>query len=352
MPSALVTGATGLVGSHIVERLIAAGWRVRALVRSPDSVRHNGAEGWDGVGWLRGQGVELVAGDILDLPAFAQAGRGCDVIFHTAAAVTPRTSRVHPYDAYRIPNVNGTRNAIAAAEQTGARLLQLSSVAVYGPESRYALAPGRFVDESTPLEPIPERAYYSRSKRESEQLALEAHAAGRIWATAVRPDVIYGRRDRQFVPRLARATRLGVVPLVGGGLTTLAIVHAANVAEGAFLAATTEQAGGRAYNLANDFDVTVKDFFRLAGEGLDRTIHFVNVPLPVARTGLKIVKRALRLATGGRLSVLSTASIDFVAKNNPFSSDRARRELGWNPRTRPEAGVPESFRWWKEHRRS
>src|SRR6185437_2789159 len=133
MPSALVTGATGLVGSHIVERLVAAGWRVRALVRKSDAVRHDAAEGWDGVGWLRGQGVELVAGDILDLSAFGQAARGCDVIFHTAAAVTPRTSRVHPYDAYRIPNVNGTRNAIAAAEQTGARLLQLSSVAVYGP---------------------------------------------------------------------------------------------------------------------------------------------------------------------------------------------------------------------------
>lgn len=349
MPTALVTGATGLVGSHIVERLAASGWRIRALLRGASPVRHGAAaDGWNGPAWLREQGVELVAGDILDLPAFTGAARGCDVIFHTAAAVTPPTSRVHPYDAYRIPNVNGTRNAIGAAERTGARLLQLSSVAVYGPESRYALGSAR-VDETTPLEPMPEHAYYSRSKRESEELVMEAHGAGRIWATAVRPDVIYGRRDRQFVPRVARLARLGAIPLIGGGLTTFAIVHAANVADGAVRAATTDRAGGAAYNLANDFDVTVRDFFRLAGEGLDRPMHFVSVPIGVARVGFKIVKRALRIATGGRLSVVSTASIDFVSKNNPFSSERARRELGWKPSVRPETGIPEAFRWWKEH---
>jgi 2-alkyl-3-oxoalkanoate reductase len=348
VPTALVTGATGLVGSHIVERLVAAGWRVRGLLRDVTAVRQRSPTTWNGAEWLKSQGVEIVAGDILDAPVFADAAHGCDVIFHTAAAVTPRTSRVHPYDAYRIPNVNGARNAIAAAERTGARLLQLSSVAVYGPESRYAA--GRAVDEAVPLEPLPERAYYSRSKRESEELVLEAHAAGRIWATAVRPDVIYGCRDRQFVPRVARATRLGVIPLVGGGLTTLAIVHAANVAEGAVRAAATEHAGGNAYNLANDFDVTVRDFFRLAGEGLDRRMRFVNVPVGAARAGLRVVKRALALITGGRLSVVSTASIDFVSKNNPFSSERARRELGWNPTVRPEKSIPEAFRWAKEHR--
>jgi nucleoside-diphosphate-sugar epimerase len=349
VPTALVTGATGLVGSHLVERLRIDGWRIRALVRNPSGTG-SAPNGWDGLGWLHAQGVELVPGDILDLSAFVAAAKGCDVIFHTAAAVTPRTTRIHPYDAYRIPNVDGARNAVAAAEHSGARLLQLSSVAVYGPESRYAQAPGKLVDETTPLDPIPERAYYSRSKRESEELVMEAHAAGRIWATAVRPDVIYGRRDRQFVPRVARATRLGIVPLVGGGLTTLAVVHAANVADGAYLAATNDGAGGRAYNLANDFDVTVKNFFQLAGVGLQRRMHFVIVPRDVARIGLKVVKRALRVATGGRLSVLSTASIDFVAKNNPFSSERARQELGWNPAVRPEVGVPEAFRWWKEHR--
>ena len=94
-------------------------------------------------------------------------------------------------------------NAIAAAESAKARLVHVSSVAVYGSSGRYAPA-GRKTDESTPLPPLPERAYYARSKRESEELVLGAHRAGRVWATTLRPDVIYGPRDRQFVPRIAR----------------------------------------------------------------------------------------------------------------------------------------------------
>lgn len=356
MPTALVTGATGLVGSHIVERLRADGWTVRALVREHDGPKPRGRNGWDAMAWLRAQGASLAAGDILDVRTLADAARGCDVIFHTAAAVTPAAQRAHPYDAYRIPNVEGTRNAITAAERSGARLLQLSSVAVYGPKARYDSAAGteqtsRGVDEATPLRPLPERAFYARSKRESEELVLEAHAAGRIWATAVRPDVIYGPRDRQFVPRIARLLRLRVAPIVGGGRTTLAIVHAAHVADGAVRAAMTSTAGGAVYNLANDFDVTVADFLRLAARGLGHSIRLVSIPVWLAQLGLSLTKGMLSIVRGGGLSVVTSASLAFLTKDNPFTSDRARRELGWTPTLRPETGIPEAFRWWKAQRR-
>ena len=221
---------------------------------------------------------------------------------------------------------------------------------MYG-EGRYG-GPARKTSEDLPLGALPERAYYARSKRESEQLVLDAHAAGRIWATAVRPDVIYGRRDRQFVPRLAKTVlrSRGVIPLIGGGRAVLAIVHAANVADGALRAATFDGAGGRAYNLANDYDVTVREFFRLGAEGLGLRARFVSVPLPVARVGFRVVKRVVMAATGGRLNAVSNASIDFLTRDNPFTSDRARRELGWSPAVRPEHGVPEAFRWWLDHR--
>jgi len=332
VPSALVTGATGLVGSHIVERLLADGWRVRGLARTAA-----------GVAALAAAGAEAAVGDVLDAAALERAAKGRDVVFHTAAAITPRGG----WDAFRL-NIDGATNAIQAAERTGARLLQLSSVAVYGPSGRYR-GPSEKTDEDTPLEPLPERAYYARSKRESEQLVLAAHAEGRVWATAVRPDVIYGKRDRQFVPRVARVLRHGIAPLVAGGNATLAIVHAANVADGAVRAATTDAAGGRAYNLANDFDVTVREFFTLAGEGLDRHMRFVPIPLPVANGALHAAKFLIRLLTGGRMSVLSTASLDMLTRGNPFSSERARIELGWAPAVRPEVGIPEAFRWWQAH---
>ena len=350
MPTALVTGATGLVGSHIVERLAADGWQIRALVREPATVRQSSGRGWDGTAWLRERGVALATGDILDLPSFIEASRSCDVIFHTAAAVTPAPSRIHPYDAYRIPNVDGTRNAIAAATRSGARLLQLSSVAVYGPKARYASSKVTGVDESMPLNPLPERAYYARSKRESEELVMAAHGEGRIWATAVRPDVIYGPRDRQFIPRVARLLRLGFAPVINGGTATMAVVHAAHVADGAVRAATTDRAGGAAYNLANDFDVRWREFFQLAGAGLERRIRTVSVPHWFASAALRAIKRTIRFVTAGSLNVVTTASLDFMSRDNPFNSDRARRELGWNPTLPPDISVPAAFRWWRENR--
>ena len=327
MARALVSGATGLVGSHIVERLLQDQWKVRALVRSPSP-------------WLESLGVELARGDVLDADSFSRAAAGCDVIFHTAAAITESGG----WESFRRLNVDGTQNAIDAARRSHARLLQLSSVAVYGPEARYR-GPNLETDEETPLGPLPERAYYARSKRESEEMVLAAHAAGRIWATAVRPDVIYGPRDRQFIPRIARILRRGVAPIIGDGRSVLPMVHAANVADGAVRAAMCDAAGGRAYNLANDFDITAREFFTLGGVGLGRRVRLLSIPKPVARAAFGAVIFTVKTVTAGRLAVAG-GSFDFLARGNPFSSDRARKEIGWLPTVRHEDGVPAAFRWW------
>jgi 2-alkyl-3-oxoalkanoate reductase len=326
---ALVTGATGLVGSHIVERLHADGWAVRALVRDADRAR-----------WLQAFGAELVSGDVLDADGFARAAAGCQAIFHAAALVTPTRA----WDTIRACNVDGTRGAITAARRSGARLLHVSSVAVYGLAARYRLTP---TDETTPLAPLPEHAYYARTKREAEELVLAACGRGEIWAAVIRPDVIYGRRDRQFVPRAARAFSLGVVPLINQGRSTMAIVHAANVAEGAVRAVCSGMAGA-VYNLANDYDVTVADFVRLAFQGLGRRPPLTPpFPLPLARAGVAVVRAGAALIAGRALAVQAGSTVDFLSRNNPFSSERARRELGWAPSVRPEDGIPEAFRWWK-----
>jgi polyketide synthase/oxidoreductase len=334
---ALVTGATGLVGRHLVDRLLADGWSVRALVRDP------AAPDARAVAEL---GVELASGDVLDESSFTAAGRGCAVIFHTAAVIMARD-----WESYRRVNLDGTRHAIAAAADAGARLLQVSSVAVYGAATRYAAADdGTKTSEDVPLAALPPHAYYARSKRESEALVMAAHAAGRIWATAVRPDVVYGRHDRQFVPRLVRLVRARVLPLVGGGRSTMAVVHASAVADGAVRAATCDTAGGRAYNLANDFDVTVRDFFTYAARGLGLTPHFVPVPLGLARGGLRAAKRAVRIVSLGQARLGGRTALDFITRDNPFTSARARAELQWAPSVRPEVGVTDAFAWARMHR--
>lgn len=318
---------------HVVQRLQRDGWKVRALVR--DAAR---------AGLLSRADVLLATGDVLEPTGFARAARGCDVVFHAAAVITPRGG----WEAYQRPNVEGTRNAIDAASGARARLVHVSSVAVYGEAGRYS-PDGQPTDESKELGHIPDGAFYARSKRESETLVFEAQRAGRVWATAVRPSVLYGPYDRQFVPRLARVLRRGFAPVISGGRTTLAVVHAANVADGMVRAATTDLADGRAYNLANDFDVTAADFFTRAGEGLDTPVRIVSCPHLLARLGMGAIKSLAPLVLGDRFNAVTSASLDFLARNNPFSSDRARRELGWAPHIHPDQGVADSFRWWATH---
>ena len=332
MPRALVTGATGLVGSHIVERLAREGWEIRALVRDPASAS-----------WLGSMQAELVAGDVLDAPTFAKAARGCDVVFHTAAAITPSGG----WEDYRSLNLDGTQNAIDAAKGASARLMHVSSVAVYGPGMRYR--DGALTTEDVPLAPLPDGQYYARSKRESEQMVLAAHRSGDIWATAIRPDVVYGRRDRQFIPRIARLLNFRVAPLIGGGKAELPIINAENVADAAFRAATNDVAGGRVYNVANERPTTVREFFDLAAEGLDRRIIGAWVPVPVARILLGVMVRTIGIVAGRGLAAMSSNTLNFLTRGNPFSSELARRELGWDPPVDPRAGIPDAFRWWKEH---
>jgi len=286
--------------------------------------------------WLQALGAELAVGDTLRPTTLVAATTGTDVVFHTAAAVTTDGG----WEAFRRPNVDGTRNVVGATAAAGARLVHVSSVAVYGARARYAN--GGRTSEDTALAPLDEQSFYARSKRESEELVLDAHAGGRLWATVVRPDVVYGARDRQFVPRVAKLLRWGVAPVIDAGDTTLAVVHAANVADGMVRAATNDAAGGRAYNLANDFDVTVAEFFRWAGEGLGRHVRLLRLPASLARV---IVSGVSRVAPA-RLRSSIAQSIDFLSRDNPFSSDRARHQLGWSPSVQPREGVRDAFRWY------
>jgi nucleoside-diphosphate-sugar epimerase len=328
-----VTGATGMLGSYIAERLVADGCEVRALVRDPDAAR-----------WLETRGVTLSRGDVNDEDSVWGAAAGCDVVFHAAAAIGPGRD----LEAFRKLNVAGTGHVIRGAARAGARLVHVSSTAVYDDDARLRFAP---VTEDVPVSVLPEGDAYGRSKQEAEQAVLRAHASGGVWACVVRPPMMYGRRDRQFIPRIAPVLSWGLFPLIDGGRAKFLLVHAGAVADGAVRAGAVDAAGGRVYHLTNDFDVTIADFARLAGEGLGRRILTPSVPLGVARGFFGALGLACRLAGRADLAVHAPGSLALLSRDNPFTSERARRELGWSPPTAPAQALPEAFTWWKEHSR-
>jgi nucleoside-diphosphate-sugar epimerase len=331
MRRVLVTGATGMLGAYLAETLASSGCPVRALVRDANAAA-----------WLRPLGAELVAGDVRDAAVVREATAGCDVVFHTAAMVGPGLN----YAPFREANVDGTQHVIDACAASGARLLHVSSTAVYG-ASRYEMAP---VDESTPFPALPEHDAYGRSKQESEQLVFGAHERGAVQCAVVRPPPMYGERDRHFVPRVGAVLSRGVFPLIGGGTTTLPLVHARNVADGAILAAIALGAQGRAYNLTADYSVTVADLVRLASVGLGRRVFAPRIPLVAGRALFGVLEVALLLSGKRPVSKRSGGTFDMLTKDNPFPADRARRELGWAPAITPDRGIPAAFRWWSESR--
>jgi nucleoside-diphosphate-sugar epimerase len=330
---ALVTGGTGMLGSYIVERLLAGGWSVRVLTR-PGSA----AVGSMGAATAR-CGVESVRGCLEDGPSLVSAAAGCDAVFHAAAVIGSGGD----WSVYRRGNVEGTGNVVRAAGAAGARLVHVSSTAVYGRE-RYRSEP---TDERAPLPELPAHDVYGRSKQDAENAVLEAHRGGRVWATVVRPPVMYGRRDRQFAPRVGAVLERGFFPRVSGGLTTLAAVHAGSVAEGAVLAAGSAAAGGQVYLLANDYPVTVTDLVRCAAEGLGRRIWSPSVPASTGRAGFAALAWALQAAGRADLARHAAGTLDMLTRDNPFTSERARSELGWAPSGCRETHLVEAFRWWK-----
>ncbi len=330
-PRMLVTGATGLLGSHVVDEARNRGWTVRALVREP--ARANG---------LRTRDVELTEGDLLSAASLRRAAEGCEAVVHAAAVIGAGTD----LESFRAGNVAGTENVLDASAWAGARLVHVSSTAVFGQE-RYRERP---TDEAVALPELPEWDAYGRTKQEAERAVLRDAEGGRVWAAVVRPPLMYGPRDRQFVPRVAPALRFGVAPLPAAGLTTLPLVHARSVAQGILAALERAPKSGSVYHLTEDRPVTVADLIEGAGRGLGVRLRRVPIPRPLAAAGFAGLAAFLVLTGRADVARRASGAYRMVTRPNPFSCERARAELGWRPELDPVEALTDAFRWWRERR--
>ena len=321
-----VTGGTGLVGSHAIERFTALGHDVVALARTDRGRR-----------FVRTLGAEPAAGCVEHADDW-RAAAAADVIVHAAAIVIDPTG----WDSYRRVNVQGTLHAARAAAESGSRLVHVSSVAVYGrrPDAGAAAR----VTENSPFGPIAEVDYYARSKRDAEAVLWSETGRSGVPAVAVRPCVIYGERERLFMARLLRLLRHGVAPIVGRGDNTLSMVYVGNVVDALERAVEHPSAAGP-FNTANDGGFTQRELYQIAGEALGRRMLLVPIPEAVAigaGTAWQVLNRMLR---PNRYTGVGSSSGRFLARDNPFDSGRAVRELGWQPRSEAKAALRRTVAW-------
>ena len=267
------------------------------------------------------------------------SARGCDLIIHAAALVTsPET-----WQRYHDVNVEGTRRAVHAAADSGSRLIHISSIAVYGRRPDESDP----VEEDSPFGPIEPRDYYARSKREAETVLWEESARLGVSSVALRPCVIYGERERLFMLRMLRALRWGVAPVVGDGENTLAMVYVGNVVDAIECGAARRSITG-AFNITNDGGFTQRALYGIIGETTGRRLRTISVALPVAVTAGTLWQLSHRIVRPGRYTGVGSSSGHFLARDNPFSSERARRLMGWEPRSDPREALRRTVRWFLE----
>jgi nucleoside-diphosphate-sugar epimerase len=224
------------------------------------------------VAFLQSIGVELVPGDLSDPPSLRRAVEGAEVVYHCAARVGDWGS----WPQFQAQVIDATANLLAACRTASVgRLLHVSSIAVYGhPKPRAEL----FTED----EPLGQNLWwwdhYVRAKMAAEAL-VRGYPGD--W-TVVRPSWMYGPRDRTSLPRVIAAVEAGRAAVLGRGDNLLNLVYAADVAEGAVLAADSPVARGRAYHLSSEGDVAQRDLLDLLTDALGRPRVRWRWPYPLA----------------------------------------------------------------------
>jgi dihydroflavonol-4-reductase len=321
---ALVTGATGFVGAAVARALVAAGWQVRALVRS-GSNRGN----------LRGLEVEIAEGDLADAASLERAIEGCTGLFHAAADY--RLGARDPEPLY-LTNVEGTRNILQAARRCGvARIVYTSSVATIGIPSDGS--PG---EERTPVALSQMIGHYKRSKYLAEEVVRDAARTG-LSVVIVNPSTPVGPGDIKPTPtgQLVLDAASGRMPAYVD--TGLNIVHVDDVAAG-HLAAYERGRAGERYILGGE-DMSLRTILEQIAQLVGRKPPRIRLPYAVVLP-MAYVAEGLAAVTG-RSGRLTLEGVRMSRKRMYFSSGKAVSELGyrWRP---PLEAFADAVRWFRE----
>lgn len=315
----LVTGATGFVGSHLVEALQHASVEVTALARSPVKAAA-----------LTSRGVRVVSGDLHATAGLERSVRDQDVIYHVAGVVAARDEA-----EFIRANRDGTRNLLTAVERTGSpRLVFVSSLAAGGPAPRGAPLTG-----SEPPRPV---TAYGRSKLAAEQVVRGSPLPWSI----VRPPIVYGPRDREVL-KVFRLARLGLAPVFGDGDQELSAVHAADLARALIAVAATPAAVGRTYNACHPEVFTSSEFGRAIGLAMGRSVVTIRVPAGLGRALLTVTEVSARLVRQATILTADKAN-EFFQPAWTGDPMPLTRDSGWRASHDLRSGLADTYQWYRK----
>ena len=350
----LVDGAGGFLGSHLVETLCGAGWRVLATDLPASDLSY-----------AREAGAEVAPGDLLEADRTRELVRAATHVVHVAGLF----DYALPVEALRRANVEATRSICEACRREGVeKLVHVSSIVVYGRPETVPMA-----------EDHPRRATnrYARTKVEGEDIALDYHRRHGLPVLSVRPAGIYGPRSRYgqaglfALLALLHARGMRRIPLIRGG-PRMHHVHVSDVCEAIRCLLDRGDVTGQAYNVADETPLSQGDLLRFAAEALGLsslfTLPYVSqVGWPCIRVGLALPAPLFSLFNAwlarewGRVAqarglldrVRPRLDRDYLGyMNGDYVLDTARlRALGFRPRYPSSLeGMGQTIAWYRSNR--
>jgi dihydroflavonol-4-reductase len=321
---ALVTGATGFVGAAVACALVREGWQVRVLARVGSDRRN-----------IQGLPVEVSEGNLADRLSLDRALGGCEALFHVAADY--RLGAPDPRQLYQT-NVEGTRNILDASRRAGVRrIVYTSSVATVG-----IPADGSPGNEDTPVGVADRSGHYKHSKFLAEQLVRETASSG-VPVVIVNPSTPIGPGDVKPTPtgQVVLDAAAGRMPAYVD--TGLNIVHVYDVAAGHLLAFHRGRPGER-YILGGQ-DMTLREILFEIAQLMGRKPPRIRLPTGVVFPIAYVAEAVARVT--GRPGRITLEGVRMARKRMFFSSDKARRELGyqWRP---PTEALRDAIAWLRE----
>ncbi len=318
----LVTGATGLLGGTLLPELQRRGEEVRVLVLpSEDATR------------LEAQGIGVVRGDVTDTGSLPAAVRDVELVFHLAGMMGVD----RPLEAYRAVNVTGSANLYRAACSAGVRrFVHISSHTVYG------LGHGRPHTEEDRLQPDPDP--YSITKAQGDHRIRQLMHESDVETVIVRPGTFFGPNDHLHFGRIAARLRAAKGVIIGSGQNALPFCYVTDVVQGLLLAGYHPAAAGNVYNITNDRPLTQQQLLNAVADSVGGRRPTRRLPYFALYNGAAWAERVARLTR--TKPVVTRLGVLMFGSDTRHSLDKARRELGYEPRVELLEGIRLAAEWY------
>lgn len=324
MTSVLVTGASGFLGSALVNELLESGYDVRALVRHPGSSSYP-------------KSVEIIVGDIRDPQCAKQASAGCDTVVHLAGQAHALDDDHVSDQDYQSINVDGTKHLLDGAVAGGVRtFIFASSVKVFGETTTGS------VDESEPPAP---QSPYARSKWMAEQLITSYGKGGRLATLSLRLPLVYGPTEKGNLYRMIAAIDRGKFPPLPPVQAVRSMLYVKNFVLAVRAALQLDRFLKPMYVLTDAKPYSITEVYDLLRRGLGLPPPLSRVPLWALTAGGQcgdIVQTLLR-----KPAPLSSSTLEKLIGQAWYSPEALIRDMDYLPRYGFEDAVPELIRHYR-----